>query len=145
MFLSKNDTRTTTYEEMVHAVCAGFHEKNFKYNGITLYKFTDDEHSVTFIYGTKMMMFQYVDFIDEPKIKVYTDNFVEVFTIYEDRAEMYYIEKNQVEMKEITIPLETFNEVDYFQYEVLGVTSLINTPELIKLKDKTKDLLDAIV
>lgn len=146
MWLKKCDTRLTTLDEAVMVIIDNFDKNNVKINGIRLFKFNDSSTSVTFVYGSQLIHIEYVtySFKDERYITCSTDSYSgEFLRVFSDHSTMELKKTNSNEHY-VDIPNETFNEIDFFQYEVLGVINPLQVSVLCKLKDKMKDFLNAI-
>lgn len=145
-WLRKDDTRLTTLDETAMVVVDNFHKKNVIVNGIKLHKFNEDLQSVSFIYGSEQFHIRYHNTHNkkESYISVSTSTYGrELLRLYKDFCRMY-IKSDGYDGHHYDIPYDTFNEIDFFQYEVGGVTNPLSVPVLCKLKDKMKELLDAI-
>lgn len=146
-WLRKKDTRLTTLDETVLAIVDNFHKNNAVVNGIKLHKFNDDLQSVSFIYGSQSFYMRYYSY-HHNKNESYIScsdsiNEMEILRLYKDFCRMY-IKSNSYDGHHYDIPYDTFNEIDFFQYEVGGVRNPLSVPVLCKLKDKMKEILDAI-
>lgn len=140
MSLHKNETRLTTVDETIEAVLANLSSKrDYWYKGIRLYRLMDRHNQVTNQYGTQQVKFTASKRNTGFEISCVVLNLSKKLLECNEDCAIMYASGNE----EIKIDYSTLDEIDFFQYECIGIQTLgVSHDKLKKLIHTLKGIIE---
>lgn len=136
-FLSKNSTRTTSTDELIHIIVQNkdlmYKEGVTNIGGINLYHYRDNNNAAIFSYGSVCLsltrLASSIGRLDVGMSSIGKNNDLFYFRINDE----YICMNSKVNINE-DIPLSAFeSEVDFFQYTLLNLKYECSDASLLKL------------